>query len=255
VIGKLAELSEASGLASSRRHPGVLWSHNDSADAVLYAVGEDGGIKGRVRVTGAAVDDWEAITTADCAQGSCLYIGDIGDNHAARGRIRIYRTAEPAITDAATAPAQALEAIYPDGPQDAEAMFVAADGTLFIVTKGEGRPVHVYRVPLGGDSPVRAVRVATLTQSAAAKALRVTDAATSPNGQWVVLRTNDKLFFYRTADLIGGRPGTPYEFDLRALREPQGEGIAWPRDADLFLAGEGGGGGTFARVSCTLPSS
>jgi hypothetical protein len=38
-------VTESSGVAASRRHPGILWTHNDAGDdAVLYATnlgGED----------------------------------------------------------------------------------------------------------------------------------------------------------------------------------------------------------------------
>jgi hypothetical protein len=37
--------AEASGLALSRRTPGIIWSHNDSGhDAVLYALGSNGAL-------------------------------------------------------------------------------------------------------------------------------------------------------------------------------------------------------------------
>ncbi len=256
MVSRLPGLPEASGLAASKTNADLFWSHNDSADAVLIGIARDGAIKSQVRVTGAAVDDWEAVTTAPCPQGSCLYIADIGDNQARRQRITIYRAVEPAATATATAPVEAFALVYPEGPQDAEALFATTDGTLYVVTKGEGAPVHVYRVPaLETTAPLRLTRIATLTGSEAGKTSRVTDAAASPDGKWVVLRTNDRLVFYKTADLTAGQPGVPLEFDLRPLKESQGEGIAWSADGTLYLAGEAGGGGTFARVSCTLPSS
>ena len=78
----LDELREASGLAMSRRTPQLLWSHNDSAEPIAYGLGADGNVRSRVRVEGASVTDWEAITTASCDGGNCLFIGDIGDNDA-----------------------------------------------------------------------------------------------------------------------------------------------------------------------------
>src|SRR5688500_2734693 len=53
LVARLAEVHEASGLALSRRHTGVLWTHNDSGRAMLYAVGVDGQLRARVAVTGA----------------------------------------------------------------------------------------------------------------------------------------------------------------------------------------------------------
>lgn len=55
VIARLPDVQEASGLVSSRRNPGVLWTHNDSGQPLLYAFGTDGKLRGRVSVTGAVV--------------------------------------------------------------------------------------------------------------------------------------------------------------------------------------------------------
>src|SRR5690606_1795107 len=44
------ELEEASGLAASRRHAGVLWMHNDSGgEPEVFAVDSTGAVLGRVR--------------------------------------------------------------------------------------------------------------------------------------------------------------------------------------------------------------
>jgi hypothetical protein len=61
--------------------------------------------------------------------------------------------------------------------------------------------------------------------------------------------------FYRTEDLIAGRWRDAFRTDLRALREPRGEGIAFGANGIVFLLGEGGGlgsPGTFARMTCTF---
>jgi hypothetical protein len=252
-VEHLAELSEASGLAASQRSQSVFWSHNDSADSTLYALRTDGSVVGRVRVAGASVVDWEAVSVGQCPGGSCVIVGDIGDNGRKRRRVTVYRAPEPLPSDATTAPVEVLEASYPEGPQDAESLFVAR-GMLFVVTKGEDAPVRVYRFPSGsGRSAARLELVTTLTESAPGKSGRVTDAAVSPNGQWIAMRTNDLVLFYRASPLLSGLPEAPLTFDLRPLGEPQGEGIAWSDDQTLFLAGEAAGGGTFARMSCNLP--
>ena len=257
LIARLRDVPEASGLTVSVRHSGVLWTHNDSGKPVLYAVGIDGQLRARVTVTGAEVDDWEGVATGTCPQGSCLYIGDIGDNKEARQRITIYRVPEPALEDAGTAAAEALSATYPEGPQDAEAFFIDRNGTLFILTKGEGSPISVYRFPTtaGPGATARLELVATLARKAA-RAERITDASLTPDGQWVVLRTLHRVEFHRADALVRGNTGEPIEVDVSALNEPQGEGIAVSSDGTVFLAGESGDGargGTLARLSCKLP--
>jgi hypothetical protein len=259
LVARLPEVHEASGLALSRRHTGVLWTHNDSGRPMLYAVGVDGRLRARVAVTGAQVDDWEAVETGSCPHGSCVYIGDIGDNKEARQKITVYRVPEPGLNEAATARAEAFSATYPEGPRDAEAFFVGTDGTLFIVTKGEGSPISVYRLPAGAAPGTTAPleHVATLAGKGG-KNERITDADLTPDGKWVALRTLGRVEFHRIDALLRGGTGTdePIEVDVSGLREPQGEGIAVGSDGTVFLAGESGDGvhgGTLARLSCKLP--
>ena len=257
MIGRLSELREASGLTVSTRHPGILWSHNDSGQPVLHALGTDGAARARVRVNGATVDDWEAVASTRCARGSCLYIGDVGDNGENRKQITIYRVPEPALGDPTTAPAEAFHATYPDRPQDAEGIVVTPKEEIFVVTKGREAPVAIYRVP----TPLRAGAIGTMQRvttlwSGADKSQRVTDAALSADGRYVALRTHDAVLFYLLRDINSGRPGEAIKVDLRLLKEPQGEGIALGNDGTVYLAGESGGitgAGTLARLSCKLP--
>jgi hypothetical protein len=82
---------------------------------------------------------------------------------------------------------------------------------------------------------------------------RITDGAISPDGQWVVLRSQRSLRFFRTADLLAGRWHDASRVDLAPLNEPQGEGVAIDANNTVFVAGEAGRnnqGGTFARFSC-----
>jgi hypothetical protein len=257
MIARLSEIHEASGLAMSRRDPSILWAHNDSGQPVVYAVGIDGSIRGRVQVIGADVDDWEDIAVAPCQQGSCLYIADIGDNNEVRGRIGVYRVPEPAPGETRTTLAEGFYATYPDRPQDAEALFVGPNGRLYIVTKGEGSPISIYRFPerLVAGATTKLERVATLARKVN-RELRVTGGDITWDGKWIGLRTLEAVEFYRATDLLRGAPAPPIEVDLSPLREPRGEGLAFARDGTIYLAGEGGDGtrgGTLARVSCKLP--
>src|SRR5688572_11222258 len=74
----IPDLTEGSGIAVSRSVPGRLWTHNDSGSPMLLALDAQNGATARVSVSGAAVEDWEAVAIGRCAPGSCLYIGDIG---------------------------------------------------------------------------------------------------------------------------------------------------------------------------------
>ena len=247
------QLSEASGLALSRRVPGRLWTHNDSGQPVLFALDARGAVTGQLRVSGARVEDWEAVAVGPCGTGSCIYIGDIGDNDAKRRGITVYRVPEPDGATGTAAVTDTLRATYPDGPHDAETLLVAG-GRLYIVTKGETGPVGLYRFPaqLQSGTSMKLERVGEMSLTADADT-RITDGSVSPDDQWVVLRSKSALTFYRASDLLAGKWNAASTVDLKPLQEPQGEGLALGAENTIFLAGEGGGNkqpGTFARVPC-----
>jgi hypothetical protein len=249
----LSGLSEASGLAISRRVPGRLWTHNDSGQPVLFALDSRGAVTGQLRVSGAKVEDWEAVAVGPCGGGSCIYIGDIGDNDARRRRITVYRVPEPDAASGTAAVTDTLHASYPDGAHDAETLLVAG-GRLYIVTKGETGPVGLYRFPaqLQSGATMKLERVGEPSLKADADS-RITDGSVSPDDQWIVLRSRSALTFYSTAELQAGQWRAAFTVDLNPLKEPQGEGVALGPDNTVFVTGEGGGKkqpGTFARFTC-----
>jgi phytase-like protein len=255
---RLDELGEASGIAASRRTPGTFWALNDSGQPVIYALDAMGKVTARVRLTGATVDDWEAITVGPCASGTCLYVGDIGDNNGSRKAITIYRLPEPAPGDSSAQP-DVIHATYPDGPQDAESLLVTPDGSLYIVTKGEKGSVALYRFPreLRADSTLRLQRVARPRDPGQSpNSERITDAAASPQGDWIVLRTNRAVTFHHTKALMAGNWRPAHVVDLADLDEPQGEGVTLTADGTLVVVGEGGSksaAGTLGLLSCAAP--
>ena len=257
----LGDLPEASGLAFSRRSPGLLWSMNDSGNATVVALGTSGELRGRIRVMGANIRDWEDVTVGPCAGGSCLYVADIGDVGTKRMQVTIYRVPEPNPDERQTAEADPLVFNYPDTPHDAEAAFVLPDQTTFIITKGH--PTVLYRAPRDTRPGTAAMltKVADLPvdqflRERDGKRTRITDAEITPDGIWAALRTNSELLLLRTRELAEGRMRDVWHADLQPLDEAQGEGVAISNTGDVYLAGEGGGRGmpgTFIHVKCQLP--
>ena len=258
------DVSEASGIAISQRTPGQLWLHNDSGEPTVFAVSPDGSVRRRVYVSGATGGDWEDVAVAACPLGTCLYIGDIGDNGGRRREVFIYRVPEPDSGATVTMPAESMRVSYPDGPRDAEALIVLPNGNLFIVSKGELGAVALYRVPqpFENRASVQMERVVTLLEadggSAArvARPNRVTGAGASPDGRWIVLRTLYAITVYEAAAFTAGNIREVFRFDVSGIRERQGEGVAISNDGTVWLASEGGGNkrsGTIARLTCTLP--
>ena len=249
-------MPEASGLAVSRRVPGRLWTHNDSGPPILFALDTRGFVTGRLRVSGAAVEDWEAAAVGPCPAGSCIHVADIGDNAARRNRITIYRLPEPSGAETSAAVSDVFHATYPDGAHDAEALLVTSTGELWIVTKGDTGAVALYRFPreLRSGETHQLERVGAPRQpDPPGQNARITDGAVSADDRWVVLRTGQALTFHQTSELITGNWRAARSVDLTAVGEAQGEGVAIGADGTVYLVGEGGGKarpGTFARVTC-----
>ena len=201
-------LTEASGIAASRRNPGVWWVHNDSGDSArFFAISDSAELLATVDVEGAVATDWEDIAvgppTSD-AGGETLYLADIGDNGRNRPNITVYRVAEPAIDLAATTAAtdhvtaEALTFTYPDGAHDAEALLVdPRSGDLVIVTKDWTLTGHsdVFRAPAGlaAGSTTVLEHVATLDLPIGTL---VTAADVSPDGAVVALRSYAAVSLY-----------------------------------------------------------
>jgi hypothetical protein len=252
----VADLPEASGIASSRRVPGRLWSLNDSGEPVLIALDAKGAVTGRLRLRGAQVEDWEAIAVGPCPAGSCIHVGDIGDNNASRRHITVYRVTEPEAAAESARVTAVFHGAYPDGPQDAETLLILPDGRLHVVTKGETGPVAIYRFP-SQPQPGATVRLERVGRprgrGKSDPRTRITDGAASQDGEWVVLRTRFALAFYRASELLSGTWREAGRTSLEGLGEPQGEGVAFGDANTIYLVGEGGGKsrpGTFARLTC-----
>ena len=249
----LTELPEASGIAGSRRNPGIYWSHNDSAAPLLYALDANARVVGRVKVSGTVPVDWEDVAVASCPEGSCVYIADIGDNDSRRRDVAVHRVSEPAPDAAATAPVQTIRATYPDGPRDAEAFFVTSAGEIYIVSKTPA--ASLYRFPRGArpGSRVQLERVAEFPKKSSKDDERITGGAVSSDDQWVALRTHSSIRLFRAKELLGGKPNEAARIDVSRLREPQGEGVSIGAGNVFTVVSEGGAKsrpGTFATFAC-----
>ncbi len=267
LTGRFADprVDESSGVAASRRSPGVLWTHNDSGDGpYLYATDTTGAARGTFTVTGTRNVDWEDIALGPCGSGMCVYIADTGDNRERRRSVVLYRVTEPDVSGSQplrarpTAPAQAVTLRYPDAPHDVEAMWVASSQDVHLVTKGLSGPVRHYRVPAAAwasSGPVTAELLEQLPIRVKSRADRVTGAALSPDGRTVALRTYAAVYFFHPAS--SGRldlPADPIACDVRHLGV-QGEGVSWLDDSRLVLTSERATrpAGPIAVVRCALP--
>lgn len=256
---------ESSGVAVSRAHPGVLWTHNDSGDRpFLYATDLQGRDRGALLVPGAGALDWEDLARGPCPtrQGTCLFIGDVGDNFETRPSVTVYAVPEP---DPPAGPADTLRTTrapavlrlrYADGAHDVEGMYVAPrDGALFLVSKGRSGTIRLYRVDRaawGGDTLVTATGVQELPiRPHGGNGRLVTGAAIRQDGRLVAVRTAVDIYFFTPG--VRGRLGPAGRPPCRiGGDEYQGEAVDFLDDTTLVLTSEGGRGqpGTIHTIRC-----
>ena len=281
-----ADLVENSAAAMSTRQPGIWFTVNDSGhEPVLFALDTMGTARGRWLVRGARNIDWESaaygpcgnasLSTAADSSGRCVYIGDTGDNDATAASRSIYRMREPAAREpgrrdnlaGSIVPAARLTYRYADGPHDVEAMYVAPDAAIYLITKRPfgsrterrfGRAL-VFRLAAARWS-ARAVQTAELVDSlpivlGSAFARYVTDAALSPDAKYLAVRTYTQVYVFATDSTTGRLLSTvaPAVCNIASLQEPQGEGITWMADARRLLLTTEGRGASFHILTCPLP--
>lgn len=247
-----AGVTEASGVVESRKNPGVLWVNNDSGDGPeLYALGKDGKHLGVFTLQGATAVDWEdiAVGPGPSAGESYLYVGDIGDNAAARPNVVVYRVAEPDVSPAGPATNVTLSGVekftltYPDGARNSESLLVDPKSSeVFVLTKASSGVSPLFRapVPLAGGALTEVASVTFGTSTLPGSPL-TTAADVSPSGDAIVVRTYSSAFLWRrspgqsVAQALGGEPCV-----VPVAAEPQGEAIGFAADGSgYFTVSEG----------------
>lgn len=177
-------ITESSGLAASRQHKGVYWTHNDQdKGAYLYAVdSKTGDTVATITMTGVGIPrDIEAISIGPDNE---IYVGDIGDNDGVEWSfVWVYRLPEPKQLKDQTVQATQYVVKYSDGPRDAESLVVhPKTGRVYIIDKQEDGG-HLY------DGPAQLSSSGTnVFKPIAPIDLWTTDAAFSPDGQQLAVR-------------------------------------------------------------------
>ena len=127
-----------------------LYLINDGARPTLYVAELNGTIVKQVAVTGFRSSDLEDLALGPCADGTCLYFADIGDNARRRRTVQIAVVAEEDEFGAEAPVLHTIVARYPDGPHDAESIAIhPTTGDLLLATKtqlGRINPTQLYRL-------------------------------------------------------------------------------------------------------------
>ncbi|MGD2037574.1 MAG: hypothetical protein PVH28_06785, partial [Desulfobacterales bacterium] len=196
------KISEASGLASSRLYPGLLWAINDGGDdPLLYAVGVDGSDLGTFRVEGAENVDWEALASFRWQGSAYLLIADVGDNWEQRQTATLYVVKEPAITatgidsERVATIAWQIRFTYEDGPLDCEAVAVDAVKQRVLLLSKRRLPPVLYELslwPIDHDTAAVAHRISTVPHFSGPTAMDLT-----PDGLAAVVLTYNNGYLFR----------------------------------------------------------
>ncbi len=238
-------LTEASGMAASRREADLLWILNDGGNPpLLFATASDGSDRGVVRVDGAKNHDWEDMASFVWGGRPYLLIADIGDNRAKRARCYLYFVPEPKMPGSSVATvARTIEFVYEDGPRDAESLAVDLQGRRILILTKRDLPPVLYELPLFPRSSSvqiarRVTSIAALPQPPLAEIFanpvlgRLGDVPTamdiSPDGTRVaVLTYRAVLLFVRSSGVGWEQSFSEPPVKLAAHQLSQGEALAF----------------------------
>jgi hypothetical protein len=229
-------IREASGMAASRKNPGVLWTHNDSDNENrLFAFNLRGRHLGQYYIGSVPNRDWEdmAVGPGPIEGEQYLYVGDIGDNSAEHYIKYIYRILEPSV-DSSQSPVDSIltdfDVIayrYPDGERDAETLLVdPKTKDIYIVSKREDS-VRVYRAAFPQDTE----GVLMLEYVTSINIKHITGGDISSNGSEILLKTYTTVYYwYRSARQSIAETLNKDPLIVPYVPEPQGEAITWAPD-------------------------
>ncbi|MEV6317417.1 hypothetical protein [Streptomyces sp. NPDC051776] len=244
-----ARITESSGLAASRAHPGVFWTHNDSDDGpYVYAVDSaTGRTVATVTLKGIDPRDVEAVSVGSDGQ---VYVGDIGDNLGGTWpEVWIYRFPEPKKLKDTTVTPIRYTVRYDGGPRDAESLMVhPKTGRVYIVSKNEeGGGLYEGPAELSPTGVNTFKRIAGID-------LWATDGTFSPDGTRLVVRSYFEARAYSWSQdgkvEPVGRPSLPMQ--------RQGESVAFTPDGTALMYGTEGARSRVTRVALhgkMLPAS
>lgn len=248
-------IDEISGLAASRRHPGLFWVHNDSGNtAELHLINERGQRQASVATPGAPNIDWEDMAAFRLDGKDYLLIADTGDNGGIRQTLTLHVVEEPTDLSQPARHAWTLAFRWPDGARDCEAVAVdAARGEVLLISK-KRVPAELFRVSLAPQDGVQVAElVGTLPgiEQPDEEDLRrspvygryraqITAADLSPNGRVLAVLNYRSIHFVVRGTGGDWRPALANKLphiDLPWM--PQAEAIAFSLDGrSLIVAGE-----------------
>ncbi|CAM5644980.1 WD40 repeat domain-containing protein [Streptomyces narbonensis] len=231
-------ITESSGIAASRAHPGIYWTHNDQDAPLIYGIdSRTGETVATLTMQGVGTPrDMEGIAVGPDGD---IYVGDIGDNlDGSWDHVWIYRFPEPKTLRDQKVAAEQYDVKYADGPRNAEALMVhPKTGRVYIASKNEdggGLYAGPEKLSTSGTNTFRRVDDVPW----------VTDGAFSPDGGRLVLRGyfSAKEYVWKDGRLGDGGTGVGAPF------QGQAESVTYTPDGSAFMFGSEGRSSKVVRV-------
>jgi hypothetical protein len=236
---------ESSGLACSRRTPGLFWTHNDAGSQPnIYLFDRAGRDLGSCRVAGIDAFDWEDMSIFTEYGKHYLLLADTGNNGLNSAVQMLHVIEEPPADPkrgvlAKEVPVlQTIYLAYEDDFRDCEAVAVdPTDKTIVLVSKERSATCHAYALPWPKEKSKavhRAKAIATL------RLRQVTSLDISPDGRRAIALTYGNAYEYVRGDKETW--ATAFARPPRELAMPprkQGESICFGLDGKtLYLTSE-----------------
>ncbi len=239
------EMNEISGIAASGIHQGIYYVHNDSGDTSrFFTITPDGKIKSVIYFKGDPKEELGVNDCEDIAVGigpekgkSYVYMGDIGDNHAVRKYITIYRMEEQKVwigkDSILKANATPIHFKYPDGARDAETLMIDPIEKLIYIVSKRADSVTVYTSPLNfkANDTVMLTKRCKLYFSGFRPFKWITAGDISKDGQQILLKDYVKVYYWKRNNnepIWQTMQRKPIELPYQ--QEKQGEAIGFTTD-------------------------
>ena len=237
-----SEITEASGIASSRKNRGVFWTHNDSGGkGRIFAFDSLGKHLGYYLIAGIQNRDWEdiAVGPGPIEGEQYIYIADIGDNSVRYNTKYIYRVLEPKVSVAQTPVDTILYEVerlvfqYPDGNRNAETLMVdPISRNIYIVSKESNTKVYrlawpytFYSAPTLNVDTLEVITSLPFGASAVGGDI-------SPTGAEILIKSRRVIYYWKRGNDETVEEALMHEIQaVPYFQEPQGEAVTWASDS------------------------
>jgi hypothetical protein len=235
------KIHEASGLASSIKNPGMLWTHNDSGNGPeIFLIDDEAKCKATIQFPNLENRDWEdiAVGPGPDENESYVFIGEIGDNYSQYDFKCIYRLREPFVStekksfETQTTEVDSIKFNLSDGARDTEALMVdPLTRDIYVFSKRE-KEIGLYILPF----PQSTSEVTTAQFVMRLPFTQINAADISSDGREVLIKNYHQVYYwYKKNDketlkeLLETKPAfLPY------VTEPQGEAITFARNGNGY---------------------